>query len=130
MLSSIYVQHFLRTLCNLCIFRTLLYSPLWYILKNKHIQNPTEHLRWSILLTILAFSDVQHIQNFRLFRMQVCQLLVNPFHAIGFSLYLLKTSENLWFYDVFRKYWKRLVAWNGLMYQLFFRTSNLLLLLY
>ena len=43
---------------------------------------------------------------------------------------LLKTSENLWFYDVFRGYRKRPVAWNGLMYQLFFRTTNLLLLLY
>ena len=34
-----------KLLCNHGIFRTLLYSPLWYILKNKHIQNPSVELR-------------------------------------------------------------------------------------
>ena len=72
-----------RTLCNPDIFRTLSYSPLWYILKNKHIQNPTEYLRWSILLMSLSIPPE-----------------------------------------------KRPLAWNGLMYQLFFRTRNLLILLY
>ena len=42
-----------RTLCNPDIFRTLLYSPLWYILKIKHIETPTKYLRWSILLRTL-----------------------------------------------------------------------------
>ena len=115
------------------MFRTPLYSPLWYILKNKHIQNPTEYLRWSILLITLvttAYLDTRYIRNIRSFKTQVCQLLLNPFHATGFFLYLLKASENLWFSDVFRGYRKRTVAWNGLMYQLFFRTPNLLLLLY
>ena len=36
------------------MFRTLLYSSLWYILKNKHIQNPTEYLRWRVLLRTLC----------------------------------------------------------------------------
>ena len=35
---------------------------------------------------------------------------VNPFHATGLFRYPLKTSENLWFPDVFRGYRKRLVA--------------------
>ena len=30
-----------KFLCNPDIFRTLLYSPLWYVLKHSHIQNPT-----------------------------------------------------------------------------------------
>ena len=38
----------------------------------------------------------------------------NPFHATGLFLYPLKTSENPWFSDVFRRYGKRPVAWNGL----------------
>ena len=62
--------------------------------------------------------------------MQVCQLLLNPNHATGLCLYLLKISENLWFSDVFRGHSKKPVAWNGLMYQLFFRTPSFLLLLY
>ena len=41
--------------------------------------------------------------------------LFNSFHATGLFLYLLKTSENLWFSDVFRRYRKRPMAPNGLM---------------
>ena len=36
------------------------------------------------------------------------------FRATGLFLYPLKTSENIWFSDVFRGYRKRLVACNGL----------------
>ena len=32
---------------------------------------------------------------------------VNQFHTASFFLYLLKTSENLWFFDIFRGYRKR-----------------------
>ena len=42
---------------------------------------------------------------------------VNTFHATGLFLYPLKTSENLWFSDVFEGYRKRLVAWNGLIWE-------------
>ena len=38
----------------------------------------------------------------------------NPFHVTGLLRYPLKTSENQRFSDVFRGYWKRPVAWNGL----------------
>ena len=31
-------------------------------------------------------------------------VLLNPFHSIGLFLYLLKTSVNFWFFDVFRGY--------------------------
>ena len=34
-----------KTLCNPDIFRNLVYLELWYILRSKHIQNPTEYLR-------------------------------------------------------------------------------------
>ena len=60
----------------------------------------------------------------------MCNAILNLFHATDLFLYLLKKSENIWFSGVFRGYRKRPVAWNGLMYQLFFRTPNLLLLLY
>ena len=61
-----------KTLCNLDIFRNVVYSELWYILKSKHIQNPAEYLRWSILLRTLCnysrfrgliFSKFWYIQN-------------------------------------------------------------------
>ena len=42
------------------------------------------------------------------------KIFLNPFHAIDLFWYPLKTSENLWFSDVFRGYQKRSVAWNGL----------------
>ena len=45
----------------------------------------------------------------------IVQKYLNPFHATGFFWYPLKTSENLWFSDVFRGYRKRPVAWNGLI---------------
>ena len=37
-------------------------------------------------------------------------LLLKPFHATGLFLCPLKTSEHLWFSDVFRGYRKRPVA--------------------
>ena len=39
--------------------------------------------------------------------------LINPFHATGFFLYPLKTSENQRFSNVFRGYRKRTMARNG-----------------
>ena len=41
--------------------------------------------------------------------------IFNPFHATDLFWYSLKTSENIWFSDVFREYQKRSVAWNGLV---------------
>ena len=61
-----------KTLCNPDIFRNLVYSELWYILKSKHIQNLAECLIWSILLSTLRNysrfrgpinSKLPHIQN-------------------------------------------------------------------
>ena len=52
---------------------------------------------------------------------------VNPFHAIDFFLYLLKTSENLWISDVFRGYRKRLMVWNGLIKNKFGTTLSMLI---
>ena len=40
---------------------------------------------------------------------------LNLSHATGHFLCPLKTSEKLWFSDVFRRYRKRPVAWNGLI---------------
>ena len=41
-------------------------------------------------------------------------ILLHLFHTIDLFLYLLKTSENQRFSDVFRRYKKRPVAWNRL----------------
>ena len=38
----------------------------------------------------------------------------NPFQANVPCLYTLKTSQNLWFSDVFRGYGNGALAWNGL----------------
>ena len=46
--------------------------------------------------------------------------LINSFHATCLFLYPLKTSENLWFSDVFRGYRKIIVAIKGLMENWFF----------
>ena len=54
--------------------------------------------------------------------------LLNPFHVIAFFLYTLKTSENLWFSDVFREYRERPVSWNRLrkyVKQVYLSCSNL-----
>ena len=73
-----------KTLCiTLTYSEPLAYSELWYILKSKHIQNTVEYLRWSVLLRTLCnysrFTDLEalYIQNFRIFRTGVCQLLLN-----------------------------------------------------
>ena len=61
-----------KTLCNHDIFRTLVNSELWHILKSKHIQNPAEYLTWSFLLRTLSnyrrirrpiYSELSHVQN-------------------------------------------------------------------
>ena len=49
--------------------------------------------------------------------------LINPFHATDLFWYPLKTSENLWFSDVFRGYQKRSVAWNGLIAMHYFQKT-------
>ena len=41
-----------------------------------------------------------------------CWRFINPFLPTCLFLYPLKTSENLWFSDVFRGYRKRPVTWN------------------
>ena len=91
-----------KFLCNPGIFRTLLYSPVWYILKNKHIQKPTKYLRRSILLRTLCnysiFRRPIYSKHSSLIQNGVCQSLLNPFHATGLFLYLLKTPENLWWF--------------------------------
>ena len=43
-------------------------------------------------------------------------ILFNPIHSTGLFLYPLKTSEKLWFFDVFRGYRKWTAAPNGLIY--------------
>ena len=39
---------------------------------------------------------------------------INPFHDIGLFLWPLKTSKNVWCFDICKKYRKKTVAGNGL----------------
>ena len=61
-----------KTLSNPDIFRNLIHSVLWYILKLKHNQKLAEYLRWSFLLIALfkyirfkapIYYKLPHIQN-------------------------------------------------------------------
>ena len=47
------------------------------------------------------------------FEIRLCNL-IDLFHATDLFWYPLKSSENLWFSDVFSGYQKKSVAWNGL----------------
>ena len=49
---------------------------------------------------------------------------VNLLYATGFFLYPQKTSENRWFSDVFRGYWKKPVAEKGFLYSFLFSPLN------
>ena len=65
------MEYLFKTLCNPDIFRTLVHSQLWYILKSKDIQGPAEYLRWSMLLrTLCNYSKIRRpvyskLSNFR-----------------------------------------------------------------
>ena len=50
-----------------------------------------------------------HMNYFNYFELNHCLLNFNPLNATGRFLYPLKTSENLWFSDVFKEYRKRLI---------------------
>ena len=43
--------------------------------------------------------------------------IMKPFQVINFSLYSLKSTENMWFSDAFRGYKGSNVAWNGKMFE-------------
>ena len=73
-------KYFIQNLVNPHIFRRLVYSELWYVLKSKHIQNAAVYLRWSILFRTLCnyswirspiYSKLSHNQN------SLCQLLLS-----------------------------------------------------
>ena len=49
---------------------------------------------------------------------------IKPFHATGLFLYLLKTSENQRFSDIFRRYRKSPVARNRLIKIIYLHFSN------
>ena len=44
----------------------------------------------------------------------ISRIFMNLFRATGLFLYPLKTSEKLWFSDVFREYRRTQARWNGL----------------
>ena len=65
-------------------------------------------LRPSAILEVILYGD-------KMLNDKSNQPILNPFHATDLFWYPLKTSENLWFSDVFRGYQKKSVAWNGLI---------------
>ena len=45
--------------------------------------------------------------------MYICMQIMNPFPVNNFFLYPLKSTENMWFFDLFRGY-KRGAMWHGM----------------
>ena len=65
---------------------------------------------------LVGGADERIFETFKIFLMY-CKLVFNPFNASDIFLHPLTTSDNQRFFDLFkayRKYWKKLVAWNGL----------------
>ena len=84
-----------KILCTLHIFRTLVYSPLWYIPKLNHIQSPARCLRWNILSRTLCdysifkrpiYSKLLLIQSLSL-SLSVSFKTTNCFIAVSSTLY-------------------------------------------
>ena len=59
----------------------------------------SEHLWWLLLLFVINICFTYYF---------------NPFHVTGLLLCPLKKSENLWFLNVFGRYRRNQVTWNGL----------------
>ena len=70
----------------------------------------SEIVSTSIIKSI--FMSMFHMSNhgFGIILRFFSSMLINPVHVTGLSLYPLKTSENLWFSDVFRGYRKKPVT--------------------
>ena len=79
---------------------------------------------WS--LTLFQKSYLISFQNFSIFwdiflyfNHYIQIFYISSFHANAPFLYPLKTSENIWFSDVFREYRNETLAWNGLIQKAF-----------
>ena len=75
--------------------------------------------------TSLFFRSVNQLTGFN----RAATFAFNTFHATDLFWYPLKASETLWFFDVFRGYQKRSVAWNGFtsLYWVFILSMNWLI---
>ena len=76
--------------------------------------NFSKYLSLKNTITWIHRSKIKTLQYF-LINKFITIRFINPFHATGLFRKPLKTSENLWFSDVFKGYQKRPVAWNGLI---------------
>ena len=104
--------------CNY-ILKIILYYFLWW--RNKLTQSTNQWTDFYMIGTSVmkelmwhAFSNKDRTLN---------NILLNPLCGSYLFLCLLKTSENIWFFDVFRGYWKRPVVWNELRHFLQDRTN-------
>ena len=87
-------------------FNVLLFTYLIHFLSVFPFYTPRKHLK---VFSFLVF--FQGVQNGN-----IGQEWVNLFHANVPFLYPLKTSENLWFFYIFREYRNRTLTWKGLIY--------------
>ena len=91
--------------CDICLFSIIIF--LKEDLRNNSNENSPGLNRW-FPFTLINY----HIMNLVVdFEVQIN----NPFQATDLLLYPLETSGNFWLSDFFRRYWKRLVTWNGLI---------------
>ena len=81
----------------------------FYLFTSFMLKDTNDQYRNSIQV-IHSWYTTSVIQKSRIMKNH-CQ--TNPFHAKVPFLYLLKTSKNLWFSDVFRGYRNGKLAWKG-----------------
>ena len=132
-------EKFLSRVCfifkNASNFRTISKEIRKYQIASNHCVKSVEirSYFWSVLSCIQSgiyepeitpYLDPFHSVEIASNILRIMANFINPYYATDLVWYPLKTSENLWFSDVFRGYQKRLVAWNGLTIFSFF-TRNL-----
>ena len=89
------------------MFRTLIYSEPWHILKLWYIQKPIKYIRWGILFRtrnysifrLLVHLKPEHIQNsghsiLRIFKIQFTQKHASPWHIYDLCIFKPKHIES------------------------------------
>ena len=99
----------IRRYCYIILQSNIIYIAKFFIFK----------IWWKFLVFInLGHTIKKYQESLSTSWLHICTEPCNPFHANDLFWCPLKTSENLWFSNVFRGYQKRSVTWNGLKFNL------------
>ena len=82
------------SLMNPDLFRNLVYSEPWHILKPWYIQNPVKYIRWSILF--------RNFCSYSIFRLMIHSKAYSELHSLAYSLAYseLKTFKISWIFKI------------------------------